>query len=204
MKKIIFFASLFVSNNVFANDSYIGSQTGLATILNLILSVGVLIGLILIMEGLYGFYGRTNNPNQYTIKSSIWKIFSGLLLVISTTTYAWAINTVAGPDWATDNTLLAIGSNIADTTNNVSGSFLGKYLPEQTIATLMGFMYLSGTVALVKGIYLLKNIGAANNHEGGLGKALCYLIGGSAVINIVKVSCFISWLFGIPVICLGS
>lgn len=196
---------MLVSNLAFANgDGYLSTTQGVTTVAEWLVGIFNLIGITLSFLGLYGFYKHSSDPRTYSISYCLGNIIAGALLLISSTTYMWTVNSAAPVSWATDSSMLAVGSKINDDINQAKQGFLGKYLPEGSVKTLMGFVYLVGLISYLRGIYLLKNTGSVDNSQsGGFYKALWHIVGGAATMNILQVGCFLSWLLGISMICSG-
>lgn len=200
----IFAVLMLMPGMALADTGFIGTSFGVETISKIIVNLGEMLGLGLFVLGLYGFYARGDNPNQYPASYCVTTVLSGAFLVMSSTAYMWTVNSVSEVNWATDNSMLAIGSKLATDAGAIQSSFLGKYLTETSFSTLMGFIYLIGLVGFIRGLYLFKDSGKLDNaQEGGFAKAFWHVAGGAALMNIVQVSCFISWLLGIPMICMG-
>jgi hypothetical protein len=200
--KLILIILLCITNNTYADDGFLGSVEGVGLISKFLVQIFNLVGMAIFFNGLYGFYKRTEDPNRYTLAFCVANCVAGSLLLISATAYSWTVNSMSTTEWATDSSMLSVGSKINDDFNAAQGGFLGSYLPEQSIKTLMGFVYIAGLVGYLRGLYLLKNIGQMDNGQsGGFYKALWHILGGAATMNILKVGCFISWLLGISMLC---
>lgn len=204
---LLVFPILFIPDVAFASSGMAGQSTGavatsLAPIASLVISISYMLGLILVILGIMGFKKHTQNPQQYTIASSFMSIVSGTLLLIPGLLYGVLKNTTISSGWSTDRSALSMASHTSATMGDVSKSFFANYIPPQTIALLVGFIYLIGLISFIRGIYLLKNIGS-NGHgkEGGVAKALTHMLGGVASMNIVDLACIFGKTFGIPLMC---
>lgn len=161
-----------------------------------------LVGMALVFAGLYGFYQWSQDPRTFTPQNCAAKLIAGSLLLISSVTYTWTMNTASDNEWESNSSMLAVGSHINEDIETAKQGFLGKYLPENSVRTLMGFVYLIGLFGYLRGVYLLKDIGSSDsNRSGGFWKAMWHMIGGAATMNILDVGCWLSDLFGIALIC---
>lgn len=200
--KIIITLLLLSATNAYADGGFLGTVDGVGIVSKFLVQAFNVVGIALFFNGLYGVYKRTEDPNRYTIGFCVANCLAGALLLISATAYSWTVNSATSVDWANDSSMLAVGSKLNDDFQSAQSGFLGAYLPEQSFKTLMGFVYLVGLVGYLRGLYLLKNIGQMDNGQsGGFYKALWHILGGVAVMNILKVGCFVSWLLGISMLC---
>ena len=184
-------------------EGFLGTSEGIGIIAQFISNVGTAVGLVLFFHGLYSFYSRGENPQRFPVSYCLSTLLAGTFLLISSTVYAWSVNSVSPVAWATDSSMLAIGSNVNEDATAIQNSFLGRYIPQQSFTTLMGFIYIAGLIGFIRGLYLFKNVGQMDNQqEGGFSKASWHVAGGCALMNIILVSCFIGWLSGIPYLCL--
>jgi hypothetical protein len=122
---------------------------------------------------------------------------------------AWLYSTIqqtiipTNGGWGTDSSLLAIDRQMADEVANVGSSYLGNMMPESTAMLLLGFVYIVGLIAFVRGIWLLKNVGSMDQNSGGTAKALTHLLGGFVTMNIMEFSCLVGTTLGISMLCAG-
>ncbi|MBP4081433.1 hypothetical protein [Aeromonas sp. MrichA-1] len=171
----------------------------------LFVSIGYLVGLILFVLGLYGFKKNSESPQQYPMSYCIANLTTGTLLLLSGYFYGVVRNTAVNDGWSYDNSsALALDKTALANSGNITNSFLGQYLPVHTVELLIGFIYLVGLLAFLKGIYMLKSVGSAsNNGSDGIGKALTHICGGVVSMNILSFSCLVSSIIGVSMICLG-
>ena len=187
-----------------ADGAYLGTSSGVTTVAQFLVNGATAIGVVLFLYGLYGFHGRGQNPNQYTVAFCFSNLIAGTFLLISSQIYAWTVNSFShDSDWATNSTMLSVSGKLSDDAAAISGTFLGKYISTDTFNTLMGLIYLVGLISFLKGIYLIKEAGqlSGGQGQGGMAPAFWHMVGGCAVMNILQFGCFISWLFGVPYLC---
>lgn len=211
MKYFTFFFSLLILSNPALAESHfgaggLGTSDGVNSIASLIVNAGYTIGLALFINGLISIYKRGEQPQQYPIGFCVSNIISGTLLLISSTAYSWTVNSATGGTLVDNGALLSIGDKVKESgMSGSSGGFLSDFIPPEAMATLMGFIFLAGLVSFIRGLYLVKDVGKMDNQQsGGFYKALWHMIGGAACMNIVQVSCFISSLLGIGILCIGG
>ncbi|MND11560.1 hypothetical protein D3C87_351680 [compost metagenome] len=173
-------------------------------IASLIVSIGYLVGLTLFVHGLYGIKKNSESPQQYPFGKCVAEMVSGVLLLLSGYFYGVVRNSAVNDGWSYDNSnALALDHTALSNMGDLSQSFLGQYLPVQTIEMLIGFVYLFGLMSFLKGIYMLKSIGAVNNQDG-IGKVATHICGGIVCMNIASFSCLVSSFIGVSMLCLGS
>ena len=162
-------------------------------------------GLCTFVLGLYGFKKHSEAPQQYTIAYCVANLGTGTLLLLSGYFYGVVIGTAVDTGFDYDNSsALALDQTALGSGADLANSFLGKYLPVHTVEMLIGFVYLVGLLAFLKGIYMLKNAGSTGNHNDGISKALIHIVGGVVSMNISAFSCIISSIFGVSMLCLGG
>lgn len=201
--KIIMGLSLFAMG---LNQANAADFSQIKPMVALVVSIGYLIGLVLFITGLYGFKKHSENPQQFTIAYCVMNMATGILLLLSGYFYSSLKSSTIDQGWSFDGeSALSIDNAALADVGSMSNSLLGQYLPEQTIAMLIGFVYLVGLIAFIKGIYMLKNVGSVNSgHEGGIGKALTHMAGGLVSMNIVQFSCIMGNATGISMLCIGG
>lgn len=195
---------LFFPGVAMADDAYLSTSSGVTTVAEFLVNGATAVGVILFFIGLYGFHGRGQNPNQYTVGFCFSNLIAGTFLLISSQIYAWSVNSMSRTDWATNSSMLSVSDKLSDDISSISGTFLGEYLSDDTFSTLMGLIYLVGLIGFLRGLYLIKEAGQISGgpgQSGGMAPAFWHIVGGCAVMNILQFGCFISWLFGIPYLC---
>ncbi|WP_137297115.1 hypothetical protein [Psychromonas sp. SP041] len=195
---------LFFSSFALADDAYLSSSSGVTVIAEFLVSGGTMIGLVFFVSGIYGLYARAENPSQYPLGVCVSSIVSGTFLIIPSQVYAWTVNSFSSDsDWATNSTMLSVSTKLSDDLSDISGTFLGEYISDDTFTTLMGMIYLVGLFGFLRGIYLIKEAGQLSNQQQGssFAPAFWHIVGGCAVMNILQFGCFLSWLSGISYLC---
>jgi len=190
----------------YAEGSYISTTDGIETISKIIVLAGEVLGLSITLISLYGFYAHNNNPNQHPTGANVTGLIAGAFLTVSSAAYSWTVNSVASSaNWVSDSSMLAVGSHINDSYDDMKDTFLGQYLTEDSFGTLMGFLFIIGLISFIRGLYLFKDSGKIDNsNESGIYKSIWHVIGGVSLMNITQVICFASWLLGIPLICAAT
>lgn len=186
-----------MSGNLFA--------TQFAPLVDLVIGIGYVMGILLVISGLLYFKKNSENPQQFTIQTATWTLLSGVLLLSSAWVYSMLQQTIipSSGDWGTDSSVLAIDRQLADEVGEVGQSYLGTMMPESTAVLLLGFVYVVGLIAFVRGIYLLKNVGSMDQNSGGTAKALTHMLGGFVTMNIMDFSCLVGNTLGISMLCGG-
>ena len=205
--KISWLLALFIgvfSPQVLAADGNLFSAE-FAPVVELVVGIGYLMDILLVISGLLYFKKNSENPQQFTIQTATWTLVSGVLLLSSAWVYSTLQQTVipTSGQWSTDSSVLAIDRQLADEVGNVGNSYLGNMLPESTAMLLLGFVYIVGLIAFIRGIYLLKNVGSMDQNSGGTAKALTHMVGGFVTMNILEFSCLVGNTLGISMLCAG-
>ena len=176
------------------------------SVLGLIVSLAYLSGLCMALSGLYMFRRASKGEPGATNREAAQLFLVGCLLLILPTVYSVIKATTIDPSWSGDGlNALAIDENI-DVDGINGGSFFGKYIPAESMRLLVGFVYIIGLLAFVRGVALLRHLGLASSahNQGGAKKPLTHMAGGVLVMNITTVGCWVFNAIGISMLCGGS
>jgi len=174
----------------------------LQSLSSLVVAVGYMLGTFCALIGLWGFKKRPENPQQYTIGYCVGNFFTGCALLASSFIYS-AMSGTLGIAWDGSRNGLSLSSHDAESAAaNMPNNFLTKSLTDDTKKLIIGFVFLVGAVAFIRGIYLCKDFGERRNNGGsGTAMALFHMIGGIICMNILLFSCIFAKTFNIPHIC---
>ncbi|MEZ8292779.1 hypothetical protein AB6D11_02875 [Vibrio splendidus] len=164
----------------------------------------VVIGVVLLMTGIYSLYKRSISPQQNPLSVSIFTLLSAVMLISSTSFFHIVGGTVGlQGNTLTDRGAFSYDSSAYQQIDNYENSWLGRYIPEQTQEMVMGFVWLAGLVGFLRGILLIKDLGSngQNNQGGGPGKVAAHIIGGYITMNIMEFSCALGQTFGTSGLC---
>ncbi|MCP1674250.1 NADH:ubiquinone oxidoreductase subunit 6 (subunit J) [Natronocella acetinitrilica] len=188
-----------------ANDGVGFVATQFAAIAQLIVIVGYLVGFVLFGIGIYGFKRWGENPNSFPLSRAVMSCIAATLLLTLGATYDIVMRSTIDPGFSGSDSRHALAlSADALRIDSSSNSIFSEYLPEHTIAVILGFIFVVGLYNFVKGIYLLKNIGASQQQqEGTIAKPLTHIIGGILAMNINVFSCILANIIGFSGICIG-
>ncbi len=189
--------------NGYDNNDFIDKQV--FPINSLIVSAFILAGLVLIGVGLYDIKRNAENKNQHPISHAVSKMVAGMLLLSSSAAYHIFSGTVSNstPSYSMD--VLSINeSDMLGQVGDLSNSWLGEYLPAQTIEMLIGIIFLFGVYSFLKGIYILKDMGAPKQQgqdSSPLKKSAIHIGAGMIAMNILDFACFVGNTLNMPFLC---
>jgi len=173
----------------------------------LIVSAAAMVGVFMFIIGLYSVKQNAFSPQQNPLSSAFSKMFAGLALISAGPMYAFLNNSTMSDSLNVDDrSVLSVSSStLMGDVSSSANSWLGEHLPQATIEAIMGFVYLAGLFAFIKGLYLLKNVAGQNQSqaEGGFGRSLTHIFGGFVTMNITTFSCMIGGTLGISMMCIA-
>lgn len=178
------------------NSSHVLGQ--LAALMPLMESLAYLIGLVLVGAGLYKAYKNPQNPQQHTIGSAVRYMLSGTLLLSITTVFNVLTRTTVDPTWTdSGRAMLALDQRALQDFETASNSqVLGGLMPESLGAIVLGFVYLVGFIAIIRGVFLMKEVGQmGGQNQAGIGKVMTHLIGGVIAMNLTQSACIMASTF---------
>ncbi|MFS1426286.1 hypothetical protein LMH73_003625 [Vibrio splendidus] len=174
---------------------------------SLIISIFVMVAVFLIGSAIYGFKQVSLNPNQHPLGHQIMKLVSGVGVLSSASIYHMLLGTVGINSSYSSDALSIKESELTGAAGDLANSWLGGYLPIQTIEILMSMVFLFGVYSFLQGILILKNIGAPQQSQGQeaspLKKSVIHLVAGMIAMNIMDFACFIGNTLGLPILCVN-
>ncbi len=167
-----------------------------------LVSLFYVLGVYLILASLYGMRHSPTEPQKYPFRQCVAKLITGCLLLSSAYVYTTFMVTATGESMSGAGSILS-SSGITDQLEDVSQSFLGKYIPEHTSRTLLGILYVIGLGAFLKGVFMLKDVGESQSSGSSpFSKSLGHMFGGMICMNILKFSCFVGSFIGVSAMCI--
>lgn len=149
-----------------------------------LISIGSVVGgAFLILKAIYMLPHM--EQGRETPSKVIWTLISGIILWTFLPMVTVTLSTLGG------NTS-EINSILTDKYNRAQG---GGTSPATTVAAVLSFVQLLGLIAFSRGALILKAIG--ENKDGALGRAMTFIFGGAAAMNI-------SWTVGILANTIGA
>ncbi|MEZ9709252.1 hypothetical protein AB4254_11285 [Vibrio breoganii] len=170
---------------------------------SLFISIAFLLGLGLFANGLLGFYRSGTQPQQYPAAQQGWKCFAGILLLSCTAIYNITLKSIGMDE--SDNPLVVDQGSLESLSGGLSNSWLGEYLPMESISFIIGFIWLFGLYSFLKAIYTLKDMGNISaSQQGGspLKKAIISGLSGIICMNLDSFACLLGRSAGTTVMCL--
>ncbi|MGD1524411.1 hypothetical protein [Vibrio owensii] len=196
--------ALLASSSAFAADSGI-IDNDIIPINELLVTAATFIGLCLFVSGWYSVKQNAHAPQQNPLSGAFSRIFAGVAMISSGPLYGILSNsTISNGVNVDDRSILSVSSSPMMALSDISGSWLGQHIPQQTMDAVFGFVFLAGLYAFLKGIYLLKNVsGQERQNEGGIGRALTHIGGGFITMNITTFSCMVGNTLGLTMLCIS-
>ncbi|MFK4132065.1 DUF6750 family protein [Pseudomonas luteola] len=184
-------------------------STGLETIdafSSLVIAIALLIGVVMFVSSVYGFKQNASNPQQFPISKCITGLLVGcgmLALPFLYVSSAQTLGVTSTSSWEGGRSVLSASNATANISSSTgSQNFLGKYLSDETKKLIIGFVFLIGLIAFVRGIYLFKDMGnRQGNGSSTTAMSLFHVGGGVVCMNILYFSCLFAATFNIPHIC---
>jgi hypothetical protein len=173
----------------------------LRAINSLVVAAGFLIGLCLFLWGVYGFKKHTESPQQFTIGMCTGQFLVGCMLMSSSYIYTQAATTLTISVSGSSRSVLSVDN--ADQASASTGStFLSDAFTTESKNLIIGFVFLIGVIAFLRGLYLMKDFGSRqNNGSSATAMSLFHVVGGIICMNILYFSCLFAEVFSIPYIC---
>lgn len=169
---------------------------------SLVVAVGFLIGVILFIFGLICFKKNAENPQQYTVGKAIANLLTGTFLLASSFMYASFRGSILNDGWDTSRTGLSMDKHVSDSLSDMPDNFLTRSLTPETKQLIIGFVFLVGIIAFIRGLFLFREFGQrTQGGSSGTAMALFHVIGGIICMNIMMFSCIFAKTFSIPHIC---
>lgn len=196
--------ALFASSSAFAADTSV-IDTEIIPINELLVTAATFIGICLFVSGIYSVKQNAHAPQQNSLSSAFGKMLSGVFMISAGPIYGAISNSTIGNGVNIDDrSMLSVSNSPMMALNDVSNSWLGQHIPQQTMDAVFGFVFLAGLFAFLKGIYLLKNVaGQEKQNEGGIGRAFTHIAGGFITMNITTFSCMIGNSLGMTMLCIS-
>lgn len=171
--------------------------TQLNAIMPLFGSLAVVVGIALVGTGIYMFYARQQNPNQYPISRCIYTIVSGTLLITFSEAYdvLKASSIDSSGFGSSSRNILAVDQNALANINRSGGvGILGRMMPANMALMVVGWCYIIGLGAFLRGLYLIKEIGNPQAQHG-FGKTITHMLGGVFLMNLTESACILASIF---------
>lgn len=169
---------------------------------------GALVGMTVAGLGVYGFYRQTLYPQNYTTAGNFAKVLTGSALVISGSIFQGFENTFfdTTTDLSSGSLHLNVDALSALVENGVrtgSSSISSQLIPPRSSALIVGFMYMIGVLAFLKGIFVLKDAGEIGNQQNPspVKTSLVYMVSGVIAVNINDFGCLFGSTFGTTLFC---
>jgi hypothetical protein len=159
------------------------------SLMNLVVATAFVAGIVVSGVGILKLKEYGSEPGRHKFGPVIWTIFVGVMLIatpgfINVTTETLSLGANTG------TALLSRGGSGNGTPAGVAGA----------MAAVLLFVKLIGTIAFVRGIFMLKAVGQGSQQVS-MGAALTHLFGGAAAININATAAILAATFapGLPV-----
>lgn len=164
----------------------------------LIVSIGILVGLIVIGVGVFAMYKHTSEPTKYTVGFIISNFVAGTGLLIPSSMYAMFKSTATG-GWSSSRLSLSEDLQAIRALESISSSanmgFFGEFMPPAMAVTIVGCVFIVGLVAYIRGLYLIRYLGAPDGRAPtgpvGVGKVLAHIFGGLVCMDILGAGCLL-------------
>mgnify|MGYP001212239932 CR=1 FL=1 len=176
-----------------------------------IIQAAAVTGYALTGLGIYGFYRGTEFPQNHPMAKNIFMVLSGSMLIIAGSIYQGFDNTLFNQSESLDAGALYLDVNAAKSIveNGINaaiptrGGLSSQLIPAETAALIIGFMYMIGVIAFVKGIFMLKDAGEFVSPQGDnkVSSAIVFMVSGVIAININDVGCMVGNTFGTTIFC---
>jgi|GEM_PF-3505928 len=199
--KYLFSLSLFV---FFTRPAYADFSVAseLINIEKLITDAFYAIGLVTFGFGIWGFKKYTENPNSFPISRNIGYVLIGSALISMPSIYLFFMG-------SSDNGFssqvfigfesMAIDPGSLDGLDNVNTGIY-KFIPGDSLETLVTFLHLIGLLAFGKGIMMLKDLGDPETNrssDGLLKKAVVSMVSGFMLMHVQASLCIVGTTFGL-------
>lgn len=209
MKKIIITLALLLPGTALASSGGVDVSKNLSVLFDVGQWVSVTIGFFLFGTGIYGFYvWSKSSGNQKTIGSCVRYLLIGTALISIGWVYSLLKGSFIGDNtdgvsWESGQMHIALDPAVAAAGNALASTGFGKFIPENTITSILAFIFLVGLIFFISGVYSLKDAGEGRQGEGILSKPLFRIAGGMICMNITWFGCFVGAVLGISFICAG-
>ncbi len=188
--------ALFFAQGAHALDgNYVIQQ--LNSLMQVFGSLSTVVGIALAGIGIYMFYGRHKNPAQYPISRCIFTVLSGTLLITFSEAYSVLKASTIDPAGFAGGArnILAVDQNALNNLNQAGGAgILGRMMPANMALMVVGWCYIIGLGAFLRGLYLIKEIGNPQSQHGA-GKTITHLLGGVFLMNLTESACILASIF---------
>lgn len=175
----------------------------LKALTSLVVAVGFMIGVIMFIFGVYSFKKHSESPQQYTIGMCIANVLTGCFLIASSFMYSAFRGTIMDDNWEQGRLGLSMDKHVGSGSgNDMPENFLTRSLTPEAKQVIIGFVFLVGLIAFIRGLYLFKEFGERSKSGGSAtSMALFHVFGGIICMNILMFSCIFAKTFNIPHIC---
>ncbi|MBB4861390.1 hypothetical protein HNP46_000201 [Pseudomonas nitritireducens] len=199
----------FAGTALAADGSGVDVAANFSTLFDFSALVAAVIGVFLIGSGIYGFYTWAKGDGRdKSIGQLIFQLISGTLLI----SIGWAYGLLKGSFIGDNNNgvtieggqyNLALDQAAINAASQISGTGFGRFMPASTFKTILAFVFFFGFVALISGIFGLKEMGNAHNRsQHPLLSPIVKITGGVICMNITWFGCIVSSLIGVSMLCI--
>ncbi len=158
----------------------------------LIFMMSYMLGAGLAVWGVYALKLNGDTPSRYKMSSIILALLAGSAMLSFPSTVEMMSESVFGDDLE----ILAI----ADVKSLQGTSVFGKTIDANVMKAVVGFVVILGYLAILKGLYVLYQMGR-EVQGAGVGKALAHIGGGVMAVNLFKTGCMLTSTFGSSTLC---
>lgn len=176
-----------------------------ANAVQFIVSIGFMIGVVMIGVGIFTLKRTADNPSQYPLGNAMATIGAGTLLLVSESLYQILYVTGFGStEGMSSVSPLAPGPLVVDAMASGTGFGAGvaQYIPDATASAVTGGIYVIGVIAYIRGVYKLRHAGVERpgvDHP--VSSAFLHIFGGFLLINMNTAGCWIAELLGFGMVC---
>lgn len=170
------------------------------SIIKILLAFTTAGGIILIGSALWGFKSADQSSS---VIENIVRLLAGAVLMSVSSFYIVIKTTFIEPDWqATPASALAIDLSVLE---GEDATGLGAVIPKEMGENILIFLFIVGLIGIIKGIMMARLLGQTNQmgQQTSFGKVATFVISGALLMNIPIVSCWISELTNISMVCMA-
>ncbi|MHD0644568.1 hypothetical protein ACYPKM_02875 [Pseudomonas aeruginosa] len=201
-------ASLGAGNAFAVSSGGVDIAANFATLFEISSMIAVFIGVMLVASGLYGFYLHGKGDQGVTVAGSVTRLLVGTLLV----SVGWAYELFKGSFIGqNDNGVsitdsgqysLALDQAALAAATQIGTTGYGKYLPASTLKAIFAFVFFVGFIAVISGVYSLKDIGGNSRAERPILMPTVKILGGVICMNFTWFGCLIGDFIGMSMLCI--
>ncbi len=169
--------------------------------------VAFLSGVLVFANGLYKIYDNSKGRTDVKIGQAILEMVVGSMLVSIPWVYgviktSFMDGSKNGVAVAQGQMVLALDTAAASASSAIgSGQLYSSVVPVDSINAVLAFIFLVGLLAMISGVFALKNINNSRS-EHPLMAPIIKIFAGALCMNILWFGCLLKASFGIPGICM--